>query len=237
MRSVDDDDRAILGDSLGASWRHGPAADRVAELCASCVRGSEVDGGGLSVSTSSGTGVALYFTDAIASTIEDLQLTLGEGPCVDAAASGFPVLIADLLDPSGGIGRRWPLFQDEASRIGVAAVFAFPIRIGAIGLGTLDLFRRSPGPLHDPQLAQALSGVDALGTALLDFDAYHPGKDLLGPRMVVHQAAGVAMVQLETTIEEAMARLRATAYAEDVSINALAADVVSGRRRLFKEEP
>jgi AmiR/NasT family two-component response regulator len=91
--------------------------------------------------------------------------------------------------------------------------------------------------LHDPELTQALLCVDELGTALLDFEAHQHGEDLLSPRMVVHQAAGVAMVQLDTTIEEAMARLRATAYAEDVSINALAADVVSGRRRLFKEEP
>jgi hypothetical protein len=222
---------------LGAPWRSGPAVDRVADLCGACVRGSGVDGGGVTVMTSSGTGVALYATDSISSTIEDLQLTLGEGPCVDAAASGFPVLVADLSDPSGGIGRRWPLFQAEASRIGAAAVFAFPIRIGAIGLGTLDLFRQSPGPLHDPELTQALLCVDELGTALLDFEAHQHGEDLLSPRMVVHQAAGVAMVQLDTTIEEAMARLRATAYAEDVSINALAADVVSGRRRLFKEEP
>ena len=209
----------------------------MADLCATCVRRSGVDGGGVSVMTSSGTGVVMYATDAISSTIEDLQLTLGEGPCVDAAASGFPALIADLSDPSVGIGRRWPLFQDEASRIGVAAVFAFPIRIGAIGLGTLDLFRQSPGPLLDPQLTQALLCVDALGTALLGFDPYQHGENQLSTRMVVHQAAGVAMVQLDTTIEEAMARLRATAYAEDVSINVLAADVVCGRRRLFKEEP
>lgn len=187
--------------------------------------------------TSSGASVALYATDAISSTIEDLQLTLGEGPCVDAAASGFPVLIADLSDPLDGIGRRWPVFRDEASRIGVAAVFAFPIRIGAIGLGTLDLVRHRAGALHDPELTQALLCVDALGTALLHFDAYQHGEDLLSPRMVVHQAAGVAMVQLDTTIDEAMARLCATAYAEDISINLLAADVVSGRRRLCKEEP
>jgi hypothetical protein len=116
-------------------------------------------------------------------------------------------------------------------------VFAFPIRIGGIGVGTLDLFRRVPGPMTTSELTQALACVDALGAALLDFGAGQHGEDLLSPRMVVHQAAGVAMVQLDTTIEEAMARLRATAYAEDVSINALAADVVSGRRRLFKEEP
>jgi len=186
--------------------------------------------------TSTGTGVAMYATDAISSAIEDLQLTLGEGPCIDAAASGSPVLVADLSDPAEGLGGRWRFFQDEASRIGVRAVFAFPIRIGAISLGTLDLFRLSSGPLGDRELTRALLAVDALAAAMLDFDTYQHGDDLLSPRMVVHQAAGIAMVQLGTSIEQAMLRLRATAYAEGVSINTLAADLVSGRRHFSKEQ-
>lgn len=234
VRPVNEQDRRKLGAWWGASWRSGPAADRVAELCAECVRVSQVDGGGVSVMTDSGTGVAMFATDTISSEIEDLQLTLGEGPCVDAASSGSPVLVADLSDRGEGVGGRWPLFQGEASRIGVRAVFAFPIRIGAIGLGTLDLFRLRSGPLGDDELAEALRAVDLLGMALLDYDSYQHGDDLLSPAMVVHQAAGVAMVQLEATIEQAMLRLRATAYAEGIPINVLAADLVSGRRH-FKE--
>jgi hypothetical protein len=234
---VDNQDRPGSGVGLGASWRDGPAANRVAELCISCVGSSHVDGGGVSVVTSLGTGVAMYATDATSSAIQDLQLTLGEGPYVDASNSGTPVLVSDLADPAEGIGDRWPHFRDEASRLGVRAVFAFPIRIGAIGLGTLDLFRLSTGPLADRELSHALLAVDALGHALLDFDAYEFGNDLLSPQMVVHQAAGMVMVQLETTIEHAMLRLRATAYGEAVSINTLAADVVSGRRHFTEDQP
>ena len=55
-------------------------------------------------------------------------------------------------------------------------------------------------------------------------------------RMVVHQAAGMAMVQLGTSLPEALVRLRATAFAEGISINDLATDLVSRRRRLAREE-
>jgi AmiR/NasT family two-component response regulator len=52
----------------------------------------------------------------------------------------------------------------------------------------------------------------------------------------VHQAAGMLMVQLDCPIEEALMRLRATAFAEGMTINKLAADVVHGRRRFTKEK-
>ncbi len=236
VRTVNDQDSAELGLGRGSSWRKGRGADRVAELCTSCLRDSKVDGGGVSVNSSDGTGVAMYATDAISAAIEDLQLTLGQGPCVDALTHGSPVLVSDLADPAEGVGGRWPVFLDEATALGVRAIFAFPIRIGAIALGTLDLFRLQPGALQPRELASALLVVDALGHALLDFDAYRDGEDLLSPRMVVHQAAGILTVQLETTIELAMLRLRATAYAEGVPINEIAADVVSGRRHFFEEQ-
>jgi len=53
--------------------------------------------------------------------------------------------------------------------------------------------------------------------------------------MVVHQAAGMIMAQSGTNIKVALARLRATAFSEGISINDLAADVVARGRR-FPEE-
>jgi AmiR/NasT family two-component response regulator len=55
--------------------------------------------------------------------------------------------------------------------------------------------------------------------------------------MMVHQAAGMVMGQLDSSIEEAMMRLRATAFADGLTINELAADVVNGRRSILKENP
>jgi GAF domain len=206
-------------------------------LLQACCRATGVHGAGVSMVSSDGTREPLYATDDIATVIERLQLTLGEGPCVDSSSTGAPVLMADLTDPRGGVASRWPVFRNEATRVGARAIFAFPIRIGATWLGAVDFYRRSPGPLSQSELSNALYSVDDVGLAVLEAPSRFGHPDAPAANMIVHQAAGMAMGQLDSGIEEAMVRLRATAFAEGVSINELAADVVNGRRRILKEEP
>jgi len=186
--------------------------------------------------SSNGTREPLYASDEVATVIERLQMTLGEGPCVDSAATGTPVLVADLTDPRDVVASRWPIFRNEAARLGARAIFAFPIRIGAIWLGAVDFYRQTPGPMSQPELSSALSSVDAVGLAVLETPSHYGDPEApIAINMMVHQAAGMVMGQLDSGIEEAMVRLRATAFAEGVSIDELAADVVKGRRRILKE--
>ena len=149
---------------------------------------------------------------------------------------GTPVLVADLTDPRDVVANRWPVFRSEATRIGARAVFAFPIRIGAIWLGAVDFYRRTPGPLYQRELSTALSSVDEVGHAVLEAPHRYSDPDAqTTTSMIVHQAAGMVMGQLDSSIEEAMVRLRAIAFAEDLNLNELAVDVVNGRRRILKE--
>jgi hypothetical protein len=178
----------------------------------------------------------MYATDELATEIERLQLTLGEGPCVDSSTSRLPVLVPDLGDPQDLVASRWPVFRTEATRLGARAIFAFPIHFGTIQLGAVDLYRRSPGPLSGPQLDNALAGVDGVGLAVLEApDQYGDPSAPVTTTMVVHQAAGMVMAQLDSSIEEAVVRLRAAAFAENRTVNELAADIVNGRRQLSKE--
>jgi hypothetical protein len=208
----------------------------IADLFRSCLRDTGMDGGGLSVLTSTG-GEAVYASDAVAAEVERLQFTLGEGPCIDATSSGTPVLVDELDHGLAGVTDRWPVFVQEAARAGVRAIFAFPIQVGAVSLGAMDLYRRTPGSMTRPQLSSALSSVDAVGWAVLDTSAVQGVDGNAGSTsMIVHQAAGMAMVQLGCSIDDALVRLRATAFGEGVPITRLAADIVHGRRRLTKEE-
>ena len=205
-------------------------------LLRSCCRATGLDGAGVSIMDGQGAREPLYASDEVATVIERLQLTLGEGPCVDSAAAGTPVLVADLSDARDAATSRWPVFRTEATRLGASAVFAFPIQIGAIWLGAVDFYRRSPGPLSQRQFSTALSSVEDVGLAVLGVPSdYGDPEAPVTTNMVVHQAAGMVMGQLDSSIEEAMVRLRGTAYAEGLSINELAADVVNGRRRIVKE--
>jgi diguanylate cyclase (GGDEF)-like protein len=95
-------------------------------------------------------------SDSDARAFEQLQTSLGEGPCVNAYHSGAPVTVPDLADDA-----RFPAFGPTAVALGLAAVFALPLHHGAGRFGALDLYRSTPGPLDEAAMtaAQTLSNV------------------------------------------------------------------------------
>ena len=200
----------------------------------------EVDG----VCAGLGTGplglVISWGREAVGVALEDLQFTLGQGPGLDAAA-GTPVLVADL----NAAATRWPVFVPAAAELGVRAVFALPLRIGAINVGALLAHRATAGPLVDGALADAFALADAVTLLLLHRESAGTGRAGTaseGPRpgwarpatyrAEVHQATGMISVQLGVSLAEALVRLRAYAYADGRLIAEVAADVVARRLRL-----
>ena len=166
---------------------------RIRDVMAACIQATAVDGGGMSLLASSGAREPVYGSDPTAETLERLQFTLGEGPCVDAAAGRSPVLVPDLAAPwpGSGVAERWPAFLAEALGLGVRAVFAFPLRIGPRSLGALDLYRGAAGPLDDRDVARSLATADTIALALLEGGAGTGGD--LSPEplrnMEVHRSA------------------------------------------------
>ncbi|MEV0156342.1 GAF and ANTAR domain-containing protein [Micromonospora sp. NPDC050686] len=208
----------------------------VDHVCAAAVSVAGVDSAAVAVTLDATPRELVYATDRAASELEDLTLTLGEGPCVDATTGG-PVLVADLTVPE--CRNRWPVFAPAAVLAGAGAVFALPLRVGGIRLGVLDLYRARAGDLGAEQLADALVLADTACAVLLD-DATRRGVDLddesserAGPQHPeVHQATGMIMVQLEVTAAVALIRLRAYAYSQDRRLREVAADIVARRLRL-----
>jgi hypothetical protein len=213
---------------------------RVASTSRAGVAECGLDGGGVSIVTPQGHRATVCASDAVAALIEERQFTLGEGPCVDAASSLSPVLVPDLL-ADAAVAERWPALVDAASEVGVRAIFALPVRIGAIALGAYDLYRREPGELLAPQLRAALLTSDALAHMLLDLTK-HPDDLVDDPktgaayRFQVHGAAGMVMVQLQVPIETAVLHLRAAAYSAGRSVDSIAGDVIAGRLTFKHEE-
>lgn len=207
-------------------------------VCTAAVAALPVSGAGLRLMGTSGHQILVHGTDSTARQLEDLQLTLGVGPCVESVRRGGPVLVPDLARQSAG---RWPGFVEPALGAGVRAIFAFPLQIGAIGLGVLDLYRNSIGGLNDDAMTDALIFLDVVTLALLDTPvAGTDGDGILTTWMgdadtAVHQATGMIMVQLGVPIDQAMLRLRAYAFAHDRTITATARDLVARRLRLEPE--
>jgi hypothetical protein len=191
--------------------------------------------------TATGNHGVVCATDDVSAKVEDLQLTLGEGPCVDCVRDGTAVLIPDLAALGDFSIERWPAFIEGAGAAGVSAVFAFPLRIGAINIGAMDLYRDKPGDLEVDELPAVLMAADAAADALLHLDI-PPGRADDGPpdfrsayHPQIHQATGMVQVQLGVPTNEAFVRLRARAFATDRSLVELAGDVV-GRRIRFSTE-
>jgi hypothetical protein len=178
--------------------------------------------------TAEGPAGIIAATDGPAMELEELQFTLGEGPCVDASATGRPVLQPDLARTAP---LRWPAFAGGALDAGIRAVFAFPLRVGAIRVGVLDLYRDRPGPLSADDLSEALSFADAATLVLLHEQAGAAGigtMPALDDRAEVHQATGVVSVHAEVGLAEALVLLRARAFADQRPLGDLARDVLDG---------
>ncbi|WP_329131211.1 GAF and ANTAR domain-containing protein [Streptomyces sp. NBC_01476] len=213
--------------------RRGERVD-VVHVCAAMVAALPVDGAGVSaMSPAAGSSYPLCGTDDISRSLEELQLTLGEGPCMDAFALGEAVLSPDLRAPE--VRARWPAFTAAAVDSGAGAVFALPLQIGAISPGVLDLYRERPGALDGEHLADAMAFADTATLLLLGGRAEGPERfrwNLGADRAQIDQATGMLTEQLGVGIEEAFLRLRAHAYAQGRRLTDVAADVVY-RRLLF----
>jgi GAF domain-containing protein len=175
---------------------------------------------------------SLCSTNAVSALIEDLQFTLGEGPCVDAYRQDRVVIETDLAEPSTP---RWSALAPAMVRAGARALFGFPLRVGAIRLGALNLYQNHPGPLSENQHSDALAMAYVAARTVLASGPSAPG---LATRpgaefhLVVHQAAGMVSVQLGVSLAEALVRLRARAFAADTTVDAVSAQVVARRLRL-----
>jgi hypothetical protein len=191
----------------------------------------------------------VHATGRRAAELDELQFTLGEGPCADAFRSGSPVLVADL--GAAGWRERWPGFTVTGGMTGAAAMFAFPLVMGAIRVGVLGLYRDSPGSLSPAALADVLVCADVALQLVLSSRAGANGDgDGAGPvdgqraqdgwpddHARVYQATGMVSAQRGVGLEEALALLRAFAFAHDQALSEVAAAVVDRRLRLDSDEP
>ncbi|MEV0287026.1 MULTISPECIES: GAF and ANTAR domain-containing protein [unclassified Kribbella] len=179
------------------------------------------------------TRLTLSATDDRSRAIGDLQDVLGQGPCVDAYGATAPVAMTVGEQPDA----RWPEFSRAAwQRVGPMAVQAIPMRLGGRPFGVLAVSFTDGGPTETDDAALFLA--TAIGAALLrdpelTADAVIDGR--WSARAEVHQATGMVVVQLHIRPDDALAILRAHAYAHDTSLADIAHQVVT-RRLDFRGE-
>ena len=204
---------------------------------------------GAEVTGSSGAGIMLMSgdvprgsictTDPVSALIEQLQYELGEGPSVDAYQLDRPVSEPDLATPAVP---RWQAFTGPVLEAGARAVFGFPLRVGAVRLGALNLYSVRSGRLTEEQHADALAMADVAAEKLLVLQAKAAPGLVDGEleasadfKYVVHQAAGMVAVQMGVTVSQAIVRIRAYAFGNGRPLEEVAREVVARTLRFHPD--
>lgn len=178
---------------------------------------------------------AVCASPGLAMRVEDLQLVIGECPATRAFHDGRPVLVPEL----GRRDDRWTAFSAGVGTDRHSAMFAFPLDVGKLRIGVLDLYRKRSGPISDVDLAAAARAGTALALGLLDASTaiiskatVKPWSDQRGPVILLSQATGMIAEQLQIPSEEASVRLRAHAFASGMPLADVVRDVLERRLRL-----
>lgn len=193
------------------------AADR---LCATCVALLDVDAATLSLVFSGDNSGTFGASDAPARTYDEVQFTLGEGPCLDSVANRCIVAVPELSGEP-----RWQAYTRTMLGHDIHSVCAIPVVLGGQHVGALNVYRHRAGPLRKNEMIAALMAAELAEMPLLDLLSAELATGWSDPdsglwaelgaltRTEVNQATGMLVAQLGVEPAEALARLRAHAYA------------------------
>jgi GAF domain len=199
-------------------------------LARACAKVLRVAGAGISVFAEDFR-VPLGASDAEAATAERLEFTFGVGPCLEAYRTGKP-----FRGDRERIQHNWPLFYHElASRTRYHSILSLPLRLGRSTGGAVDLYQ------HQTDDLDALSSGDIMVVTgriidALSWQTFPKVIDVPGPgwlhgptaqrRTRVWIAIGMLNSRFELAPPDALARLRAYAYAREQSLDDVAESLV-----------
>ncbi len=227
--------RERLGEALLGAETPLAAADR---LCEACVDLLDVDGASISLIKDGGTQGTFGSSGDTSRALDELQFTYGQGPCIDAVASGRPVIAEDLDSP---VEDRWPALTEAVLGHGIRAMYALPVTVASTPIGALDLYRHRSGPLDGQALTGGLWAAGLASLPLLDL--MHGDTDWRAAgdgdgafdqlasleRVEVYQATGMIISALGIDAADAVARLRAHAVSNSLTASDVAYRVLDGR--------
>ena len=163
--------------------------------------------------------------------IEELEISLGQGPCLDAYKTGEQVLASDIAEYQD----RWPDVGPRIIELGMRSAHAFPLQLRGDRIGALNLYRSEPKAFapHEVRLGQALADVAAVGILQerAVFVAERRSAQLqhaLDSRVLIEQAKGVLAERRGITPDQAFTVLRRLARDNNVTLRDVCQRVIDG---------
>jgi transcriptional regulator with GAF, ATPase, and Fis domain len=221
-----------LADTLVADY---DVVDLLHTLVATCADLVDATAGGILLADESRRLEVVASTDERSRTMDLIQLSAGEGPCIESFETGQALSVPDISATAG----QWPRFAAAAREHGFGSVHAVPLRLRKTTIGSLNLFREAIGQLEedDLALAQALADVATIGIlherALREGDVARAQlQHALNSRVVLEQAKGVLAQSHGVDMQEAFAMLRNHARSNGLPLAEVASDIVNRKLRL-----
>lgn len=221
---ADDIDRETLGGAAAGAASEG-------DLSTLFLRHLPVNGTAVSTMGDLLGNETIAATDAQAARLDELQFDLGEGPCWDALRYRRPILEPDIQQRPQ---RVWAAFSPAISGQEVGALFAFPMLIGPLKIGAVDMYARDAVSLDREQTMRAARLTDIVARRVLQ-QALGPlaedAKEAEGKysRRIVHQATGMVLAQLGISPEDAHMVIRAHAFSTDQTMMDVSREILEGR--------
>jgi hypothetical protein len=218
-------------------------------VCAAAHEGLRAGGVTLSLLTDTPARQLLAASNAAALRLEEIQFTVAEGPCVDAAATDEPVVVEGLPERV----TPWPLFgtalREELPE--VTAVHAFPLRFGDYVLGAMDVLTLRPDEhrpdapdvtVPDVTVAAGQEVADAVSAALASSYArllgtgeppsWEPADVTETHWFATHRAVGMLSARLGVPTEDAWALMRAEAFRSGRTLVEVTEEILNGKHPL-----
>ena len=200
-------------------------------LCTSFIEAIPVSGAALSAFSGSAQETMLGASNEVAATLDELQFDLGEGPRWESARSRTPVLLPYVRSMTH---ERWPVFGKALASTEVQALFVFPLVVGALDVGVVELYRTTPGELNPSEVVMVRALADGAAWSLLrrilvPDDEDNPEAGLTPSRREIHQATGMVLAQTGGTAADALLLLRGHAFANGQTVRETSGDVLDRR--------
>ncbi|MCR2763137.1 GAF and ANTAR domain-containing protein [Microbacterium sp. zg.B48] len=213
------------------------AQDQPEGFCAAFVQAFPVTGAAVSTMGDLLGSETVAASDRCAARIDEVQFDLGEGPCWDAVRTGTAVLQPDITATGPSL---WPAFTAALRPEDISSLFAFPLLVGPLRFGAIDLYSRVPVALDGDQTKQAGAMAEMVGRHLLRRALTSIGEAPEGPgnaysRRLIHQASGVVLAQTGLSADDARLVIQGQAFAASRAMMDVAQDVIDGRLRFARE--
>jgi GAF domain-containing protein len=148
-------------------------------------------------------------TGDLALRADEIQYAGDQGPCLEAARSGVPVLVTDV-----GQVDRWPSYLPGVGELGVGGSLSVPLEVGDKVVGALNIYSTQPAAFDDEAIATAYDVAQFAGIVATARDEWSRAtafaeqmRQAMESRAVIEQAKGILMAENRCSADEAFKAL------------------------------